>query len=121
MFTPAAFLDIPVAISGLRHPLKVNIALNATVGDLKRQVQRQLSAAEDPCQFIVLNDEVLSNSFPLRLVYSCFEKGCRKKCTRQSRKVLWVVFSSLFFKEISKNGKKFHGRMFASAKGKQQK
>ena len=30
--------------------------------------------------------------------YSCFEKGCRKKCTRQSRKVLWVVFSSLFFK-----------------------
>ena len=24
-------------------------------------------------------------------VYSCFEKGCRKKCTRQSRKVLWVV------------------------------
>ena len=31
-------------------------------------------------------------------IYSCFEKGCRKKCTRQSRKVLWVVFSSLFFK-----------------------
>ena len=55
------------------------------------------------------------------LTYSCFEKGCRKKCTRQSRKVLWVVFSSLFFKEISKNGKKFHGRMFAIAKGKQQK
>ena len=54
-------------------------------------------------------------------VYSCVEKGCRKKCTRQSRKVLWVVFSSLFFKEISKNGKKGHGRMFASAKGKQQK
>ena len=32
--------------------------------------------------------------------YSCFEKGCRKKCTRQSRKVLWVVLSALFFKEI---------------------
>ena len=29
-----------------------------------------------------------------------FEKGCRKKCTRQSRKVLLVVLSSLFFKEI---------------------
>ena len=27
-------------------------------------------------------------------VYSYFEKGCRKKCTRQSRKVLWVVLSS---------------------------
>ena len=25
------------------------------------------------------------------LTYSYFEKGCRKKCTRQSRKVLWVV------------------------------
>ena len=32
--------------------------------------------------------------------YSYFEKGCRKKCTRQSRKALWVVLSSLFFKEI---------------------
>ena len=26
-------------------------------------------------------------------VYSYFKKGCRKKCTRQSQKVLWVVFS----------------------------
>ena len=37
------------------------------------------------------------------IVYSYFEKGCRKKCTRQSRKALWVVLSSLFFKEIWKN------------------
>ena len=30
-----------------------------------------------------------------------FREGLsRKKCTRQSRKVLWVVLSSLFFKEI---------------------
>ena len=29
--------------------------------------------------------------------YSYFEKGCRKKCTRQTRKVLWVVLSSLLF------------------------
>ena len=36
-------------------------------------------------------------------VYSHFEKGCRKKCTQQSRKILWVVLSSLFFKEIWKN------------------
>ena len=55
------------------------------------------------------------------LVYSCFEKSCRKKCTRQSRKVLWVVLSSLFFKEIWKNGTRGHGGMFARAKGKQQK
>ena len=32
--------------------------------------------------------------------YSYFEKGCRKKCTRQSRKVLWVALRALFFKEI---------------------
>ena len=32
-------------------------------------------------------------------VYNYFEKGCRKKCTRQSRKVLWVILRSLFFKE----------------------
>ena len=39
----------------------------------------------------------------LNRTYSYFEKGCRKKCTRQSRKALWVVLSSLFFKEIWKN------------------
>ena len=56
--------------------------------------------------------------------YSYFEKDYRKKCTRQSRKVLWVVLSSLGgfeFTEIWKNGTRGHGRMFASAKGKQQK
>ena len=53
--------------------------------------------------------------------YSYFEKGCRKKCTRQSRKVLWVVLCLLFFKEIWKNVRRGHGSMFASAKGKQQK
>ena len=44
--------------------------------------------------------------------YSYFEKGCRKKCKRQSRKALWVVLSSLFFGEWN---------MFASSKRKQQK
>ena len=29
-------------------------------------------------------------------IYSYFQKGCRKKFTRQSRKVSWVVLSSLF-------------------------
>ena len=51
-------------------------------------------------------------------IYSYFEKGCRIKCTRQPRKVLWVVLSSLFFKEI---WKRIHRHMSASAKGKQQK
>ena len=44
-------------------------------------------------------------------VYSYFEKVCRKKCTRQSRKVLWVVLSSMFFKEIWMNGTRGHGRV----------
>ena len=35
-----------------------------------------------------------------QFTYSYFEKGCRKKCTRQSRKALWVVLDSLFFREI---------------------
>ena len=54
-------------------------------------------------------------------IYSYFKKGCRKKCTPQTRKVLWVVLSSLFFKEIWKNGRRGPGHMSASAKGKQQK
>ena len=36
----------------------------------------------------------------LILLYSYFEKGCQKKCTRQSRKAFWVVLSSLLFREI---------------------
>ena len=41
LFTPQAFLDVPVIVPGhdLSQPLKVNVAPNATVGDLKREVQ----------------------------------------------------------------------------------
>ena len=46
--------------------------------------------------------------------YSYFEKGCRKKCTRKTRKVLGVVLSWLFFKEIWKNGRRGRGHMSAS-------
>ena len=53
-------------------------------------------------------------------VYSSLEKGCRKKWTRQSRKVLWVILSSLFFKEIWKKGTRGQRIMFANAKRKQQ-
>ena len=48
----------------------------------------------------------------MKHIYSYFEKGCRKKCTQESRKVLWVVLSSLFFKEIWNNGTRGGGRMF---------
>ena len=67
------------------------------------------------------NGELKKNSRPEKNAYSYFEKGCREKCTRQSRKVLWVVLSLLFFKGIWKNDTIGHGQMFASAKGKQQK
>ena len=54
-------------------------------------------------------------------MYSYFEKVCRKKCTRQPRKVLWVVLSSLFFKEIWRNCTRGHGRLFARAKESKKK
>ena len=41
--------------------------------------------------------------------------------TAISRKVLWVVLSSLFFKEILKNCTRGHGRLFASAKENKKK
>ena len=53
-------------------------------------------------------------------LYWYFEKGYQKKCMWQCRKVLCAVLSSLFYKEIFKNGSGGHGLMFASAKGKQQ-
>ena len=48
---------------------------------------------------------------------SYFEKGCQKKCKRQSRKVLWVVLSSLLSQKTWKNGRRCHGHMFVSAYG----
>ena len=61
---------------------------------------------------------VLLNYFILQ-INSYFRKVVGN-CTRQSWKVLWVVLSLLFFKEVWKNVTKADGRMFASAKGKEQ-
>ena len=36
------------------------------------------------------------------MIYNYFEKGCRKKCTRKSRKVLWVALRALFFKKLER-------------------
>ena len=70
---------------------------------------------------LAINTKLFSVNLLLR-VYSYFEKGCRKKCTRQSRKVLWVVLSLLLFKEILKEWhERGHRRMFASSKGNEQK
>ena len=47
-----------------------------------------------------------------------FRERLSEKVHATIRKVLWVVFSSLFFKEISKNVTRGYARMFASARGK---
>ena len=75
---------------------------------------------QKPCY---LNLDICQNqrSYMCMHVYSYFKKGCQKKCTQQSRKVLWVVLSSLFFKYIYKNGMRSHGIVFAIAKGKLKK
>lgn len=68
VFTPEAFLDIPVIISGSPQPLDMNMPPSATVGDLKREVQRQLSKTNDPDQVLVMDEKVLSNFTRLRSV-----------------------------------------------------
>ena len=100
MFTPEAFLDIPVATSGLPHPLEVNIAPDATVGDLKRQVQSQLNAANDPHQLLVLNDKVLSNSSRLRSVCNNYAK-CTRDALLQRR---YLAIEAVYFFLQSRNG-----------------
>ena len=45
----------------------------------------------------------------MKFIHSYFEKGCRKKCTRQSRKVLWVVLRSPLI-TVQKNLKEWHER-----------
>ena len=44
---------------------------------------------------------------PLLLINSWIEEGCQIKYMRQAQKVLWVVLSSLFFKEIWKNDRTY--------------
>ena len=46
----------------------------------------------------VQNQGITLMNYGYLYIYNYFEKGCRKKCTRQSRKALWVVLSLLFLK-----------------------
>lgn len=68
VFTPEAFLNIPVVISSSSQSLDMNMPPSATVGDLKREVQSQLSNGLDPDQVLVLENQVLSNFMLLRSV-----------------------------------------------------
>ena len=66
VFSPEAFVGIPVIIPDSSQPLMVNFAPSARVGDLKTEIQRQLNKASDPEQILSLNHKVLANHIPVR-------------------------------------------------------
>ena len=55
---------------------------------------------------LVLRLTLLQLKNATSFLYSYFEKGCQKKCSRQSRKVLWVALRALF----QRNLKEWRGR-----------
>ena len=61
VFTPEAFVGIPVIIPDSSQPLIVNFAPSASVGDLKTEIQRQLHKSPDLDQILSLNHKVLAN------------------------------------------------------------
>ncbi|XP_074617359.1 uncharacterized protein LOC141876578 isoform X2 [Acropora palmata] len=70
VFTPEAFVDIQVNISGSSQPLTISFAPSATVtvGDLKQKIQQQLSKSPDPNQILAQNNKALKNRMPVRRV-----------------------------------------------------
>ena len=69
---------------------------------------------------LVSTNHASSNQGQEYSIYSYFEKGCEKRYTQQSWRVLWVILSSLFFKENWKNDTGGHRGIVANAKRKQQ-
>ena len=72
VFTPEAFVDIPVTVSGSSQPLMISFAPSATVGDLKEKIQKRLNKSPDPNQILAQNNKELKNHVPVRsvLIYS---------------------------------------------------
>ena len=68
VFTPEAFVDIPVTVAGSPQPLMIRFAPSATVGDLKVKIQKQLNKSPDPNQILALNNKELENHMPMRSV-----------------------------------------------------
>ena len=73
--------------------------LNWNITALSQSNCRNFSSSS--IKFEIMWNTPLELGLSKALVYSYFEEGCRKS-TRQSRKALWVVLSSLFFKESIK-------------------
>ena len=69
VFTPEAFVDIPVTISGSSQPLMISFAPSATVGDLKHKIQQKLNKSPDPNQILAQNNKALKNRMPVRSVF----------------------------------------------------
>ena len=69
VFTPEAFVDIPVTISGSSQPLMISFAPSATVGDLKQKIQQKLNKSLDPNQILAQNNKALINHMPVRSVF----------------------------------------------------
>ena len=81
VFTPEAFVEIPVTISGSSQSVMIKFAPSGTVGDLKQKIQQQLNKSPDPNQILAQNNKVLKNHMPVRsvLIYpSCNIKSSRK-------------------------------------------
>ena len=68
VFTPEAFVDIPVTISGSSQPLMISFAPSATVGDLKQKIQQKLNKSPDLNQILAQNNKALKNHMPVRSV-----------------------------------------------------
>ena len=68
VFTPEAFVEIPVIVSGSSQPLMMSFAPSATVGYLKEKIQKQLNKSPDPNQILAQNNKVLKNHMSLRSV-----------------------------------------------------
>ena len=79
----------------------------------------RLSFGSKHCTWPIRNALTAPRKYCARYLqlYSCFEKRARDNPERYCG---WF-WSSLFYKEIWKNGTRGHGHVFESAKGKQQK
>ena len=66
VFTPEANIAVSVDVPSLRRSLQMEVPPMATVGDLKRELQRRLNTADDPDQMIVLKNTQLANGSLVR-------------------------------------------------------